>query len=79
MYCKGQWWLRGEKLSRAIHFEHMPLKDELKNYLKKNMKKHQKDECWDGGGWSTVPVIDLGLSPKKYMGYQVDCGGLQNV
>jgi hypothetical protein len=24
-----------------------------------NMNKHQKDECLEGGGWSTEPVIDL--------------------
>ena len=47
--------------------------DELKHYLKKKMKRCQKNEC---PGGSIVPVIDSGLSKIVYLQYQVDCGSL---
>ena len=74
MDCKGQWRLRCEALSSAIHFEHVPLEGRTETLSEEEHEDTTKGEVPGGGEvtgrWSTVPII-------VYLGDQVECGGLQ--
>jgi hypothetical protein len=52
------------------------LGDELQCCLRKKIKRRQKNDSREGGGWSTVPVRLFRVALTVYLGYQVDCVGL---